>query len=153
MCPYSDVKKELDSEGFHDGLEEKELKEHRYNSKLFTFHNIEVLRKYINAKLFQGIQLDSLRWKKIVRKIPTKTLFDCRNKVVQILQVLFRNNETLDEGLAKFLERERAAEESKLEWKRWKSEQYSAEEAKNRFMIVKKLVEGRTVKPFKQVYQ
>lgn len=80
----------------HDGIEEKEMKEHRYNSKQFTFHNIEVIRTYIDAKLFQSIQLDSIKWKKIVKRVPTKNYFDCRNKVVQILQVLFRNNQTLD---------------------------------------------------------
>jgi hypothetical protein len=96
LPPNLDIKKEVESGAFHDGLEEKELKEHRYNSKLFTFHNIEVIRKYIDAKLLQGIQLETIKWKKIVRKIPTKNCFDCRNKIVQILQVLFRNNETLD---------------------------------------------------------
>jgi len=78
------------------------------------------LRKYIDARLFQGIQLDTLKWKKIIRKIPTRSHFDCRNKVVQILQVLFRNNESLDEGLIKFLEKEKATEESKLDWRKWK---------------------------------
>ena len=61
-----------------------------------------------------------------MRKIPTRSHFDCRNKVVQILQVLFRNNESLDEELIKFLERERATEASKLDWKRWRSESYTA---------------------------
>jgi hypothetical protein len=51
------------------------------------------------------------------------------------------------------LQRERPTEEGKLDWKRWRFEDYTAEEAKNRFMILKKLVEGRTLKPFKQVCQ
>ena len=50
------------------------------------------------------MQLDSLRWKKIVKEVKTKNMFDCRNKIVQILQVLFRNNESLDESLVAFFE-------------------------------------------------
>lgn len=56
------------------------------------------------------MQLDSLRWKKIVKEVKTKNMFDCRNKIVQILQVLFRNNESLDESLVAFLRREKATE-------------------------------------------
>ena len=72
------------------------MKEHRYNSKQFTFHNIEVIRKYTNAKHLQGVQLDSIKWKRILRKLPTKTNLDCRNKLVQIMNILFINNYTLD---------------------------------------------------------
>jgi hypothetical protein len=54
-------------------------------------------------------------------------MFDCRNKIVQILQVLFRNNESLDEGLLKFLVREKPKEESKINWKKWSSEGYTPE--------------------------
>lgn len=68
------------------------MKEHRYNSKQFTFHNLEIIRKYTKAKLLQGVQLESIKWKKIIRKIPSKSHFDCRNKFVQIMNILFVNN-------------------------------------------------------------
>ena len=88
-----------------------------------------------------------------MKEVKTKNMFDCRNKIVQILQVLFRNNENLDESLVAFLKREKATEEAKLNWKHWKSKEYTSDEAKNRFMILKKLVEGRTTKPFQKVYE
>ena len=83
------------------------LTEHKYNSKKFTFHNIEVVRKYIDAKILQGINLEKIKWKKVVNVVKTKNVFDCRNKLVQILQVLFRNNQSLDELLSHFLSKQK----------------------------------------------
>ena len=60
------------------------------------FHNLEVLRPYIDGKLMKGVDLERIKWRKIVRVIPSKTSADCRNKFVQILQVAFKSNEGLD---------------------------------------------------------
>ena len=44
-----------------------------YNSKRFTFHNIEVIRKYIDAGKFRGIQLGLIKWQIIMEALPNKT--------------------------------------------------------------------------------
>ena len=64
--------------------------------------------------------MDSLKWKKIVRQVGNKTIFDCRNKMVTILQILFRNNELLDALLVDFLMAENPHEEIKIRWKNWR---------------------------------
>jgi|JI9StandDraft_2_1071091.scaffolds.fasta_scaffold89102_3 hypothetical protein len=51
----------------------------------------------------KSINVETIRWKKIMKEIPTKSIFDCRNKFIQILQVLFRSNNDLDEILLAFL--------------------------------------------------
>jgi hypothetical protein len=71
--------------------------------------------------------------------------------MVQILQILFRNQDTLDVELVAFMQKQKVGEESKLDWKRWQSEDYTSEEGRNRFMILKKLIEGRSHKPFKNI--
>lgn len=83
-----------------------------------------------------------------MKEIPTKSIFDCRNKFIQILQVLFRSNNDLDEILLAFLEEQNVSEETKVNWKKWRDDDYTPEEARNRFMIMKKLIEGRSVKSF-----
>ena len=65
------------------------------------------MRKYIDAKILQGINLEKIKWKKVVNVVKTKNVFDCRNKLVQILQVLFRNNQSLDELLSHFLSKQK----------------------------------------------
>ena len=88
-----------------------------------------------------------------MREIPTKSLFDCRNKFIQILQVLFKNSTDLDSLLLDFLEKQNVNEEVKVNWKKWKHPDYSPEEARNRFMIMKKLIEGRSMKSFPTILE
>jgi predicted component of type VI protein secretion system len=89
----------------------------------------------------------------MIKVVPTKTLFDCRNKVTQILQVIFRNNDGLDDVLVDFLELQHASEESQINWKKWQSRDFSPEEGRNRLMILKKLIEGRSKKEFPAILQ
>ena len=103
---------------------------------------------YVNSKSIKSVSLEKLRWQKIVRHIATKSIFDCRNKFVQILQMVFRNTEGLDEVLIKFLEKQNVKEESSVNWKKWKPKDFTPEEARNRLMILKKLIEGRSNKEF-----
>jgi len=42
-----------------------------------------------------------------MKQLPSRSIFDCRNKVVQILQVVFRNNNDLDGILVDYLEAQR----------------------------------------------
>jgi len=71
--------------------------------------------------------------------------------MVQILQIVFKNQETLDIELVAFLKRQKVVDESKINWKAWHSEDYTNEEGRNRFMILKKLISGRSYKPFKDI--
>lgn len=111
------------------------------------------MRPYIDAKLIKSVNLESIKWKKIMKEVPTKSIFDCRNKFVQMLQVFFRDNHTLDGSLVQFLEKQNPTEEAKINWKQWASQDYTPEEARNRLMIMKKLIEGRSVKPFPVIVQ
>jgi len=86
------VKEVLAKEEEHNAQELKDLENHKYNTKYFVFHNIEVLRPYIDGKNMKSINIEKISWKKIQKNIPTKTTFDCRNKFVQILQVSFSRN-------------------------------------------------------------
>ena len=61
----------------------------KYNSKSFTFHNNEVVRNYMEDN-YRSIKMEEVNWKKISDKIVTKTIFDCRNKFVQLLQLEIR---------------------------------------------------------------
>lgn len=69
-----------------------------------------MLRGYVDAKQIKSVNIESIKWKFILKELPSKTLYDCRNKFVQILQILFRNNEDLDEILVSFLEKQNVQE-------------------------------------------
>ena len=102
------------------------MEKHKYNSKHFVFHNIDLIRSYIDAKQIHGLNLERIRWKKVQNLIPAKSSFDCRNKFIQILQVLFKNTSDLDQQLVSFLEEQNSQRESDLNWKAWYSDDFSA---------------------------
>ena len=89
-----EIKEVLISEEKHNEEELKDLEKHKYNSKHFVFHNIDLIRSYIDQKKMKSINIEQIQWKKI--NLPSKTGFDCRNKFIQIMQVLYKNNEDLD---------------------------------------------------------
>ena len=61
----------------------------KYNSKNFIFHNIAVLKPYMNAKNFQKIDISKIRWNEIAVYLKTRNTLDCRNKIVTLLQIFF----------------------------------------------------------------
>jgi len=59
----------------------------------------------------------------------------------------------LDDVLVEFLERQNARQESNINWKKWSCKEFTPEEARNRLMILKKLIEGRSTKEFSAIVQ
>ena len=82
---------------------------------------MEVLSPYINSKNLKSLNIESIKWKNIGKSVPNKTIFDCRNKLIQIMQVLFRTKNDLDEVLVDSLENQNTAREVNINWKKWKS--------------------------------
>ena len=58
------------------------------------FHNNLVVVKYVHEK-FKDIKLEDVKWKEISSQLKTKTVFDCRNKFVQLLQFELRKQSNL----------------------------------------------------------
>lgn len=98
-----------------------QIKVHKYNSKHFTFNHFEIIKKYVDSRLLKSVNLESIQWKKILRLIPTKSIYDCRNKIIQLLQVLFRNEKELDLLVVQFIEKQNPKEELNIQWKNWKN--------------------------------
>ena len=63
----------------------KEARTKKRNTKSFMFHNNLVVVQYIHER-FKNIKLEDVKWKEISTELKTKTVFDCRNKFVQLLQ-------------------------------------------------------------------
>jgi hypothetical protein len=124
----------------------------KYNSKNFIFHNIAVLRPYMNASNFQKIDISKVRWNEIAMYLKTRNTLDCRNKIVTLLQIFFHaEGKELDELIVEFFIVHKFQSEHEINWKEWEGKENSAEQAKNRYMIMKKMVEGRSVMPFKEI--
>jgi hypothetical protein len=124
----------------------------KYNSKNFIFHNIAVLRPYMNASNFQKIDISKIRWNEIAMYLKTRNTLDCRNKIVTFLQIFFHaEGKELDELIVEFFIVHKFQSEHEINWKEWKNKDISSEQAKNRYMIMKKMVEGRSVMPFKEI--
>ncbi len=66
------------------------MKKRRKNTRSFLFHNNSVVVKYIKDS-YKSIKLENVRWKKISEKLKVKTVYDCRNKFVQLLQYELEN--------------------------------------------------------------
>ena len=75
----------MEREEEHDKKEEVEARQRKRSSKSFMFHNNLIVKNYISEN-FKSIKLEEVRWKKISEKLKIKTVFDCRNKFVQLLQ-------------------------------------------------------------------
>lgn len=67
-------------------------------------------------------------------------MHDCRTKFIQLMQILFKNNGDLDIEIVHFLEKNKFYEESNINWKLWINTDYSPEEARNRYLIFKKMI-------------
>lgn len=94
------------------------MKYRRYNSKTFNFHNNEIVRKYISRD-FNEIKIENVNWQKISDKMKTKTIFDCRNKFVQILQLEIHgigSKEFYEIEIAKFICAQKPKHEGDLKW-------------------------------------
>ncbi len=77
---------------------------------------------------------------------------DCRNKTVTLLQIFFHaESKQLDQLIVEFFIQNKYQSEHDINWKDMKNKDISPEEAKNRYMIMKKMVEGRSVMPFKEI--
>ena len=101
----------------------------RYNSKSFIFHNIEVLRKYIRGRMFQAVSMEKIKWSKISNKLVTRSMFDCRNKIIQLLQVFIRTSvsKEFDREIIAFLSKQAVSQDTQIDWRLWKSKEYTIE--------------------------
>lgn len=82
------------------------------------FHINFIAVKYINKK-FMEIKLEDVRWKKISDKLGNKTVFDCRNKFVQLMQFMcnkYSHNRNRDGEILKFVIEKGYSNESKIDW-------------------------------------
>ena len=143
---------ELNKAESHNEIEKSQRSKRRYNSKTFLFHNNEIVRKYINNS-YNTIKMEDINWKKISDKLGTKTIFDCRNKFVQLLQLEIFSmpaKNMLDREIVDFVCKQKVRNYGDIDWKKWGNKhEISFVEAKNRFMVLKNIVLGRKQKDFK----
>lgn len=100
----------------------------KYNSKNFIFHNIAILKPFLNGKNFQKIDISQIRWNEIATYLKTRNTLDCRNKTVQLLQIFFHTEaKELDEAVVDFLILNKYQNEHEINWKDWKNKQITAE--------------------------
>lgn len=88
-----------------------------------------------------------MNWSTISAKLATRSFIDCKNKFMQILEIVFKRDRADLKEVVQFMIDQGAREEKEVDWRNWRGE-ISEQEAKNRFMILKKLVPGKTIKPF-----
>ena len=62
-----------------------------------------IISQYIRDSHLKSINLSAVKWSKVAESLATKSVQQCRNKAVQILQLLFRDNSALDHQLVRYL--------------------------------------------------
>lgn len=81
-----------------------------------------MIKHYVNAKNFQKINISQIRWNEISTYLRKRNIHDCRNKIVQLLQIFFHNDhKDLEEKIVDFLILNKYQHEHEVNWKDWKS--------------------------------
>lgn len=74
--------------------------------------------KYIKEN-FKSIKLENVKWKKISEKLKVKTVYDCRNKFVQLLQYELSNtnrNKEVEKNIIEFIINGKYKHEKQIDW-------------------------------------
>jgi len=80
------------------------------------------VKPYINAKNFQKIKIEDIKWNEISAILKTKATLDCRTKFIQLLQIFFYSTpKQFDEDIINFLLESKVSSLSEVNWKNWKS--------------------------------
>lgn len=77
-----------------------------------------MVRKYIN-KEFNEIKIEDVNWQKISDKMKTKTIFDCRNKFVQLLQLEIHglgSKDFYEAAIVRFIYSQKPKHEGEIKW-------------------------------------
>ena len=64
---------------------------------------MSIISQYIRGTHLKSINLSAVKWSKVAESLAMKSVQQCRNKTVQILQLLFRDNSALDRQLVRYL--------------------------------------------------
>lgn len=94
------------------------MKRRKKNTRSFLFHNNGVVVKYIKEN-FKSIKLENVKWKKISEKLKVKTVYDCRNKFVQLLQYELSNtnrNKEVEKKIIEFIINGKYKHEKQIDW-------------------------------------
>ena len=62
-----------------------------------------IISQYLKGSQLKSINLSAVKWSKVAESLATKSVQQCRNKAVQMLQLLFRDNSALDRQLVRYL--------------------------------------------------
>lgn len=65
----------------------------------------------------------------------------------------FGNRDQIEEKIVRFLLEGKYRSEGEIAWNKWKVEEMSGEQAKNRYMILKRNIVGRGQKTFKELLE
>lgn len=122
----------------------------RYNSKLSIHHNNIVLLDYIDIDKFNSLDRQRLRWKQISDKMENKTEIDCKNKFFEFMKIVNRDSEGKNAlKVVAFIQAQKPQSESDIAWEKWKSSMsFHLNEAKNRWFLLKKKIDGRSEMSF-----
>lgn len=75
----------------HNTLDHLDRQKGSYHTTKSQFHNSELILKYISVTI-KEINLDHMNWSIISAKLGTRSFIDCKNKFMQILEIVFKRD-------------------------------------------------------------
>lgn len=147
MLHHLDIRNELAEETAHNIRDHIDHLKAKNNSQSFKFHNYAIVLKHIRSPI-KATPLQIIPWATIANKMQTRSLIDCKNKFMQLLEIVFREHKAKQESIITFIEQQAVSEEGEIDWLQWQREDFTLQEAKNRFFFLKKIIADRSHKTF-----
>ena len=73
-----------------------------YNSKEHQHHNDRLVLQHLKAKI-RRIPLDLIPWADIGNKMKTRSMIDCKNKFLQLVEMALKGYKVKYEGIINFI--------------------------------------------------
>ena len=147
------INRQLQRETELNAREINHQKDYKYNKEGQLFPLIELVLKYCNKDI-RNVVLETIPWKIIADSLKTRSLIDCKNKFLQILEAALKAKKVENEiKIVEFVENQKVSYEESVQWELWKNEIEGMDwrEARNRFQLMKKGVKEKGKKYFGQI--
>lgn len=96
------MREELLNETGHNIRDHIDHQKAAHNSRNFKFHNYTVLLKHITPEIC-GVKLEGLQWGAIAARMQSRTLIDCKNKFLQIMEMVIKSFPAKQECIISFI--------------------------------------------------
>ena len=63
-----------------------------------------------------------MNWSTIAAKLGTRSFFDCKNKFMQVLEIVFKRDQADLKEIVQFLIDQAVKEEKEVDWRKWRGE-------------------------------